>query len=387
MAKKTRRRRSKKRRPDFFQKNKYRLVTMGIAGLIVVSLVMFARFEEQPPPQPVLPPVAKKVETPVQKPVVDYTQQVYAEVEALLAAHGSSRPQREMTPAPARYKVEGELPSVEMIGGFRQRLAGFPGGYKVIVQEPGSIAVEKSGQPVVVIQFSPPLAELPEGPLVAIIMDDLGRSTYTAQSLVSIPQHVTFSILPGETHAGKVAELAYRSGREVMLHVPMEPQGYPAVNPGDDALFVSYSETEISDRFNALLAAVPHVTGTNNHMGSRFTEDAQALAPVMKSLRQKGLFFIDSRTTGLSQVTDVANEYGVPTLSRDVFLDNVADVDAIVVQLGKLEARARRQGMAIGICHPYPETLEALRKTLPEQAGRGITFVPVSQLLQRQARL
>ncbi len=198
---------------------------------------------------------------------------------------------------------------------------------------------------------------------------------------------MTFSILPGETHAGKVADLAYQSGREVMLHVPMEPQGYPAVNPGDDALFVSYSEREIRDRFNAHLAAVPHATGTNNHMGSRFTEDAKALVPVMQSLREKGLFFIDSRTTGHSQVTDVANEYGVPTLSRDVFLDNVADVDAIVVQLGKLEARARRQGMAIGICHPYPETIEALRRTLPQQAERGISFVPVSKLLQRQARL
>ena len=222
---------------------------------------------------------------------------------------------------------------------------------------------------------------------MTIIMDDLGRSIYTAQTLVAIPQHVTFSILPGEAQAGKVAELAHRSGREVMLHVPMEPQGYPAVNPGDDALFVRYSEREIRSRFDVLLAAVPHATGANNHMGSRFTEDADALAPVMQSLREKGLFFIDSRTTGHTQVTAVANKYDVPTLSRDVFLDNVADVDAIVVQLGKLEARAKRQGMAIGICHPYPETLEALRRTLPEQAGRGITFVPVSRLLQKQAML
>ena len=128
------------------------------------------------------------------------------------------------------------------------------------------------------------------------------------------------------------------------------------------------------------------MSGSNNHMGSRFTEDVRALSPVMESLQEKGLFFIDSRTTGHSQVSEVAQRYGVPTMARDVFLDNVADVDAIVREIRRLESKARRQGMAIGICHPYPETLEALRKELPGMAARGITVVPVSVLLQRQAQ-
>jgi polysaccharide deacetylase 2 family uncharacterized protein YibQ len=183
----------------------------------------------------------------------------------------------------------------------------------------------------------------------------------------------------------QVAEIAHAAGREVMLHVPMEPQGYPAVNPGDDALFVAYSEAEIRSRFDHLLAGVPYASGTNNHMGSRFTEDARALLPVMESLRDKGLFFIDSRTTGQSMVPDVARRFGVPTMSRDVFLDNVAEVDAIVREIGRLEERARSQGLAIGICHPYPETLEALRRELPGMRGRGVTVVPVSVLLRKQA--
>ena len=386
MAKKTKRRRSKKRRPDFFQKNRYWLITMGITGLIVLSLVMFARMEESPPP-PVALPAAKPADLPEAKPVVDYTQKLYEEVEALLTGLDSPVLQREMSSVPVQFRVEGEVPAGEVINDFRQRLTRVHGGYHVDVEGLRSLVIEKSGQPVVVIEFYPPAAEIPEGPLVAIIMDDLGRSTSTARDLVSIPQHVTFSILPGEHQAAKVAELAYEAGREVMLHVPMEPQGYPAVNPGEDALFVSYGDHEIRDRFNRLLAAVPHAAGTNNHMGSRFTEDARALAPVMQSLREKGLFFVDSRTTGHSRVTDVAVEYGVSTMSRDVFLDNVAEVGAIMVQLEKLEAQARRLGMAIGICHPYPETLEALRRALPEQSGRGVNFVPVSQLLRKQAML
>jgi hypothetical protein len=119
-------------------------------------------------------------------------------------------------------------------------------------------------------------------------------------------------------------------------------------------------------------------------MGSRFTEDARALAPVMESLQEKGLFFIDSRTTGSSRVTETAHRFGVPTMNRDVFLDNVADVDAITREIRRLESKARSQGMAIGICHPYPETLEALRRELPALAERGITVVPVSMLLQKQ---
>jgi hypothetical protein len=250
-----------------------------------------------------------------------------------------------------------------------------------------SLIVEKNRQARVVVQFVLPEPEpvFPAGPLVAIIMDDLGRSVYTANALISMPQQVTFSILPDEPQAFQVAELAHAAGREVMLHAPMEPQGYPAVNPGSEALFVEYSDAEIRRLFDQFLEKVPHVSGTNNHMGSRFTEDARALLPVMESVKEKGLFFIDSRTTGRSLVPDVAHRVGVPTMSRDVFLDNVAEVEAISREIRRLEGQARRKGMAIGICHPYPETLEALRRELPELTERGVTVVPVSVLLEKQA--
>ncbi len=262
-----------------------------------------------------------------------------------------------------------------------------PGGYEVQLRQANSLVVVKSRQAQIIIHFMPPAPVLPAGPLLTIIMDDLGRSTHTAKALLLMTQPVTFAILPDEPHAVDVAEMAYAAGREVMLHVPMEPQGYPAVNPGRDALFVKNSDVEIRRNFDLLLARIPHVTGVNNHMGSRFTEDARALSPVMESLREKGLFFIDSRTTGHSRVPEVAHRFGVPTMNRDVFLDNVAEVDAIVHEIRRLEGKARNQGMAIGICHPYPETLEALRRELPGLVERGITIVPVSVLLQKQAML
>jgi len=378
MTKPTKRRRPKKRRPDFFQKNRIFLILMVLAGLAVVSLVLLAR-QEEVPQAPVVPPLAK--------PAVDYTNKVHTEVETLLLALkvDGSAVQRDLDLEPARYTITSEFPSSGQIDGFQARLAQIPGDYSVRFREANSLAVEKGRRTQIIIHFIAPAPEGPAGPLLTIIMDDLGRSASAAEMLLAMSQPVTFSILPVEAHAVKVAEMAHAAGREVLLHVPMEPQGYPAVNPGSDALFVKYDDAEIRQRFDQLLAKLPHVSGTNNHMGSRFTEDARALAPVMESLQEKGLFFIDSRTTGRSQVTKVAHRYGVPTMGRDVFLDNVAEVDAIIREIRRLEGKARRQGMAIGICHPYPETLEALRRELPGLAARGITIVPVSVLLQKQA--
>lgn len=384
MTKQKKRRRSKKRRPGFFKKNRFLLILLAVVGLAVISLVLLARMEQQLPQLVVLPPVTKP---PVIKPPIDYINKVHIEVEALLSTLNNETGdiQRDLDHDPARYTVEGELPSSEMIAGFQERLQQIPGDYTVQLKEANSLTVEKARQTIIVINFIPPLPAIPDGPLLTIIMDDLGRSTYTAKMLIALSQPVTFSILPDEPLTTQVAELAHAAGREIMLHLPMEPQGYPAINPGSEALFVKYNDAEISQRFDQLITIIPYVSGTNNHMGSRFTEDARALVPVMESLKEKGLFFIDSRTTGHSRVTEVANRFGVPTMSRDVFLDNVAEVTAITREIKRLESKARRNGMAIGICHPYPETLEALRRELPGMVERGITIVPVSVLLRKQA--
>lgn len=379
MTKQTRRRRSKKRRPDFFQKYKAALLLMGVAGLAVLALVSLARLSEQPQ----TPELA-----PVEKPQVDDTARIHDEVESFLATLEVDEKaiRRELDETPARYTVAAGYPSEEVIETFALQIKAMPGIYSLDIQDVNTLTVRKSGRAQITMLFMPPVPEPPTGPLMTIIMDDLGRSTNVAEVLTSLAEPVTFSILPGEAHAVEVAEIAYAAGHEVMLHVPMEPQGFPAVDPGSDALFVKYRNDEIRARFDHFLTKVPHVTGANNHMGSRFTEDARALLPVMEVMQEKGLFFVDSRTTGQSKVTEVANRFGVPTMSRDVFLDNVAEVDAIVREINRLESRARRQGQAIGICHPYPETLEALRRELPKMNDLGIAVVPVSILLQRQAQ-
>ena len=229
----------------------------------------------------------------------------------------------------------------------------------------------------------PPPPPAKAGGRVAIIMDDLGRDLETARALLAIDLPVSFAILPGEARAAQVAELAHRAGREVLIHIPMEPQSYPAINPGADALLLGQTPEEIRRRFQGFVERVPYAVGGNNHMGSRFTEYREGMEVVMVAMKEADLFFVDSRTTGHSVALAEARRAGVPAAGRDLFLDNVQDVELISREIRKLVVVAGRQGQAVGICHPYAQTLEALRREASYLRQHQIELVPVSRLLTR----
>ncbi|APG28992.1 hypothetical protein A7E78_02725 [Syntrophotalea acetylenivorans] len=233
------------------------------------------------------------------------------------------------------------------------------------------------------IDFKPSkIAEsVPVRPRMAIIMDDLGHETHSAKTLIDIQLPVTFAILPYTAQAGTVARLAHQNGYEVMLHIPMEPQNYPAIDPGPGALIMSMDPFAVQNQLRQWLDELPYVVGGNNHMGSRLTEDPESMGAVLEVLRERRMFFIDSRTSASSVAIIEARRKGVPAISRDVFLDNVREVPAIAREIRKLAGMARRRGSAVGICHPYPETLAALRQEAEVLREQGIDVVPVSQLL------
>ena len=167
-----------------------------------------------------------------------------------------------------------------------------------------------------------------------------------------------------------------------MLHIPMEPKGYPQRKLEKDGLLISLSDEEIARQLRRYLELVPHAVGANNHMGSRFTEDTSRMLPVMQLLKQKGLFFLDSKTTSLSVGYSLAHELGMKSASRNVFLDNVQEVGAIRAQLQLLAQVARKRGSAIAIGHPHKATIEALTQALPLLSAQGITFVKLSQVVE-----
>jgi polysaccharide deacetylase 2 family uncharacterized protein YibQ len=218
-------------------------------------------------------------------------------------------------------------------------------------------------------------------PLVAIIIDDLGADLAMMHDFLDLQLNFTAAVLPNVPHARVVAELAHADGREVLLHIPMEPRDYPTVDPGEQALMVDLSMAEVQHRLRSHLQTVPWVVGANNHMGSRFTESREGMRGVLHILKEQGLFFVDSRTTADSVAIAEAERMEIAHAERDLFLDNDINEKAIRRQIRKLIEIAREQGSAIGICHPHLETYAALKKEAPGFAAAGVKLVAVSTLL------
>jgi polysaccharide deacetylase 2 family uncharacterized protein YibQ len=222
----------------------------------------------------------------------------------------------------------------------------------------------------------------PPRPRLAIVVDDLGPDKRVAEELLRLDAPITFSILPLQPHSRRIAQKAHALGREVILHLPMEPRGFPLKDPGKGALFVAMSERELLRQLRKDLDSVPFIVGVNNHMGSRFMEHAAAVRLVLGELKKRGLFFLDSRTTAKTEGYQIAQELALLAGERDLFLDNENDVQDIRAQLEGLIRLARDHGRAIGICHPYPSTIAALKGMIAKIKAAGIWIVPLSQALE-----
>lgn len=225
------------------------------------------------------------------------------------------------------------------------------------------------------------LQEVPRLRYAAVIIDDLGQDLAAARQLLALPYPITFAVLPHLAHSRATAEEVHRAGRQVMLHLPMEPDS-PA-RPGPGEIRVGMSRDEVEQRVGEGLASVPFAEGVNNHMGSRATQDARLMREVIEALARRQLFFVDSRTTPESVALETARRRGVPTFYRSVFLDDTESVPHTLGQLRKFTRVLEHQDAAIAIAHPYPTTLAALAEFLPEFERRGIRMVPASELLRR----
>jgi len=222
-------------------------------------------------------------------------------------------------------------------------------------------------------------------PKVAIIVDDIGMSKAPVDELLELPAPVTLSVLPGLPYSRYAAEAANKKGWEVMLHLPMEPMessGYMGVDAGEDTLLVGQPKEAIIAKLNKNLSSVPYIKGVNNHMGSKFMENEELVEVVLEEIKRRGLFFVDSFTSAGSLGYKTALSLGMKTGKRDVFLDNSKDPEYVKSQIEKLIERARKNGYAIGICHPYPVTIEVLTETVPK-ISEQVELVPVSSVLYR----
>jgi polysaccharide deacetylase 2 family uncharacterized protein YibQ len=220
------------------------------------------------------------------------------------------------------------------------------------------------------------------GARIAIIIDDLGNDRAAVDQLARWHEQVAGAVLPMLPGSAAAAERLSRSGKEVLLHLPMEPLGFPGVRPGPGLILVSQTNAEIRSILAEDLDSVPHAAGVNNHMGSLATSDRRVMQVVVGELARRGLFFVDSRTTDLTVAAEVAAGARVPSASRRVFLDDVQTAEAVRRSLDDLVAKAKAEGSAIAIGHPHSTTLSVLERELPRMAERGVRLVRVSELVK-----
>jgi hypothetical protein len=193
---------------------------------------------------------------------------------------------------------------------------------------------------------------------------------------------VTLAILPHHPSNDEIAEDAVEAGKEVILHLPMEPQNAEQQSLEPTTLMISMADDELADKTLSSIEAVPGIVGVNNHMGSLATEDSRLMRSVVEQLGQRELFFLDSRTTAESVAEDVAREHHVLTGRRNMFLDNSSDVATILAELRNAAEYAERNGAAIAIGHDREATLTALARELPILEAEGFRICSVREMMR-----
>ncbi|WP_095108833.1 divergent polysaccharide deacetylase family protein [Pseudomonas sp. Irchel 3E20] len=215
----------------------------------------------------------------------------------------------------------------------------------------------------------------PHKAYLSLIIDDLGQNLPRDRRVLALPGPVTTAIMPDTPHAAEFAREAYRAGKIVILHMPMDPA------TGPFAWHPELPIEELKKRLDAAFKAVPYTSGINNHMGSRMTAQRPAMAWLMADLQQRHKFFVDSRTSASTVAAAEAQKIGLASVSRDVFLDDERTEAAIAAQLESAIVLAQKHGSAVIIGHPYPQTLAVLQRELPRLKARGIEWIDIRQMI------
>ncbi|MDP8225115.1 MAG: divergent polysaccharide deacetylase family protein [Candidatus Lernaella stagnicola] len=219
-------------------------------------------------------------------------------------------------------------------------------------------------------------------PRVAVIIDDIGFRAVIDHLFLTLPAQINLSVLPFGPTSTETAKLAHEKGFEIMLHQPMEPINSTDHDPGRGKLTLNMSEEDVLRTVEQNLAIVPYVKGMNNHMGSAFTRNAAKMRTALEPLKKRNLFFIDSVTIGDSKAYRVAQQFGIRSAARNVFLDVRPDLPSVRRQVELLGRIAQAQGQAIGIGHPFQNTFIALKEVMPKLMAQGVQIVPVSHLVR-----
>ena len=215
-------------------------------------------------------------------------------------------------------------------------------------------------------------------PKLVIVIDDIGNSKELGDEVLSI-KDVTIAIIPDLKYSLYFAKKGKDFGKDILVHVPMEPKDSSKYDSGSDILKVDMNENDIKRLADKLLSSIPYAIGANNHMGSKFTEYPEKLEPFLQVLKKKNMFFVDSRTSPDSRAYETTLKLGVKGFKRDIFLDHEITEEKISEQLDKAIDIAIQNGYAIAIGHPHKETIKVLKTRLGE-ISKKVGVVSISHL-------
>jgi polysaccharide deacetylase 2 family uncharacterized protein YibQ len=222
-------------------------------------------------------------------------------------------------------------------------------------------------------------------PVIAIIIDDLGHQRIQGQRATNLDGPVACAILPHTSHAKLLATQAHSNGKEVLLHLPLQSMD-PDQSADPGQITLDNTHTQFTALLQQNIDAIPYIQGINTHMGSLVTRHPGHMRWLMDAIASRGnLFFVDSFTTPSSVGFQLALEQGIPATRRHVFLDNVQESEAVAVQFNRLLTRARRDGYAVGIGHPYRVTMDYLERTIPLLDESGVKLVSIATIIQHQS--
>ncbi len=329
------------------------LAVLGLALLGIGGGFWLTRVLDGPRPAPPASSVAKPAppspRTPAAKPP---TEPRYASIDQLPGLPAYSESQGKPLPNHEERRTQPPAPRAAPVGAAWQRNA---------------------------IAFSDDRRR----PLIVVVIDDMGVDRPRSRRVTELPQPLTLSYLPYARDLAEQATAARSRGHELMLHLPMEPMS-SSVDPGPNALLTSLSLDMIRRRTVAALDSFSGYVAVNNHMGSRFTTWRPGVEASLREMKARGLAYLDSRTHADTVGGLVAEELGMPSVDRHVFLDDVMTGDAVRRQLAETEALARRQGFVIAIGHPHDVTIQALAEWLPGLSGKGFVLGPISAAIRRR---
>jgi len=215
-------------------------------------------------------------------------------------------------------------------------------------------------------------------PRIAIIIDDLGYQLDAGRRAIDLPGPISFAVLPGTPRARALAMQAHESGKEVLLHLPLNDKTHDPLG-----LNLDMNRREFGDTFKAALTSVPFAIGVNSHRGSLLTRHPGHMQWLMDEIQARdNLFFIDSYTTHESIALQIARETGIDARKRDVFLDPDRDPETVVREFERMKQLAQKRGSIVVIGHPYAATLDLLERELPKLADEGYELVTISELMQ-----